>query len=178
MKFMLGRVGLIMLMTFASVVMSVGGIRALGGLLIAEPQAKPVKDAAFVRVEPQNIKWVTETDGSGIQRATLEGDPAKPGLYVIRVKFPRGMMSTPHFHTEDRHVVVIQGTWHSGTGEVFAPDKTIPMRPGSYMKHPAGAAHFDGAKDEEVIVQIIGIGPTGTTRLQPQLGNYTSSLKK
>jgi len=31
------------------------------------------------------------------------------------------------------------------------------------MKHPAHAHHFDGAKDQEVIVQIIGYGPSSTT---------------
>jgi quercetin dioxygenase-like cupin family protein len=168
MRLAVTRLGLIALMAFA----------VLGGLLVARPQARSVKDAAFVRVTPQDIKWVTDTDGSGVQRAVLEGDPAKPGLYVIRVKFPRGMMSTNHYHREDRHVVVIQGTWYSGTGEDFAPEKTLAMRPGSYMKHPAGATHFDGAKEEEVIVQIIGIGPTETVRLRPQQGNYVSTLKK
>jgi hypothetical protein len=88
------------------------------------------------------------------------------------------MMSTNHYHKEDRHVTVIQGTWHSGTGSDFAPEKTIPMKPGSYMKHPAGAHHFDGAKDEDVIVQIIGIGPSETVRLRPQQGNYVSVLPR
>jgi hypothetical protein len=35
--------------------------------------------------------------------------------------------------------------------------------------------HFDGAKEEEVIVQIVGYGPTSTTRLRPQQGSYISS---
>jgi quercetin dioxygenase-like cupin family protein len=165
----LTRLALITFLTFA----------ALGGLLVARPQTRGSSTApAFVRVTPQDVKWVTDTDGSGVQRAVLEGDPAKPGLYVIRVKFPRGMMSTNHYHREDRHVVVIQGTWYSGTGDEFAPEKTLAMKPGSYMKHPGGASHFDGAREEEVIVQIIGIGPTETVRLRPQQGNYVNTMKK
>ena len=31
------------------------------------------------------------------------------------------------------------------------------------MFHPAGFHHYDGAKDEEVIVQIMGMGPVKTT---------------
>jgi hypothetical protein len=73
---------------------------------------------------------------------------------------------------------VLKGTWYTGTGDEFTPDKTIPLKPGSYMKHPAGLHHFDGAKDEEVILQIVGVGPTGTTRLRPELGNYRNILKK
>ena len=29
------------------------------------------------------------------------------------------------------------------------------------MIHPAGKVHYDGARDEETIVQMMGIGPTG-----------------
>ena len=40
------------------------------------------------------------------------------------------------------------------------------------MKHPAGAPHYDGAKDEEVIVQIIGRGPVMSPRIDPNAGGY------
>jgi len=36
---------------------------------------------------------------------------------------------------------------------------TTPLGPGSYMLHPAGEPHFDGAKDVEAIVEIKGMGP-------------------
>jgi quercetin dioxygenase-like cupin family protein len=134
--------------------------------------------SAFVRITPEEVKWTTDADGSGMQRAVIEGDPTKPGLYVIRVRFPRGVMSRNHYHREDRYAVVLQGTWYTGTGDEFAPDKTIALKPGSFMKHPAGAHHFDGAKEEEVIVQIVGFGPSETTRLRPAEGNYGPSLVK
>jgi hypothetical protein len=38
----------------------------------------------------------------------------------------------------------------------------VPMKAGSIVKHPAGGVHYDGAKDEEAIVQIIGMGPVKT----------------
>ena len=44
------------------------------------------------------------------------------------------------------------------------------------MKHPAGAHHYDGAKDEEVIVQLMGMGPSTTTRLKPNEGLFGRSL--
>jgi quercetin dioxygenase-like cupin family protein len=130
----------------------------------------------FVRVAPEEVKWVKDTDG--VERATIAGDPAKEGIYVIRIKFPPGVMSRPHYHREDRYAVVLKGTWWTGTGDVFAPDKTVPLKVGSFMKHPAGVNHFDGAKNEEVILQIIGMGPSSTVRLKPEDGNYGPSLKK
>jgi hypothetical protein len=38
------------------------------------------------------------------------------------------------------------------------------------MKHPAKGVHYDGAKDEEVILQLIGHGPGGTTWIRPEEG--------
>lgn len=129
----------------------------------------------FVRIAPEQIKWVDEPDGLGVKRAVVQGDPSKPGIYVIRVHFPKGVMSTNHRHREDRHAVVLQGTWWTGTGEQFTPDKTVPLKAGSYMMHPAGEAHFDGAKDEDVILQLIGVGPSETNRIRPQEPLYRKS---
>jgi quercetin dioxygenase-like cupin family protein len=131
-----------------------------------------------IRITPEQLKWVDEPDGLGFKTAIVEGDPAKPGLYIIQVKFPPGVMSRPHFHREDRYATVIKGTWYTGSGDEFTPAKTIPLKPGSYMKHSAGVRHYDGAKDEEVIIQLTGIGPSATTRVNPNLGLFDHSMKK
>ena len=128
-------------------------------------------------ITPEQVQWVEEPNGLGFARAVIEGDPSKPGVYVVRVKFPPWVMSSNHFHQEDRYAVVLKGTWYTGSGDEFAPDKTVPLKPGSFLKHPAGMHHFDGAKEEEVIVQIVGVGPTSTTRLRPQQGSYISSRR-
>lgn len=54
---------------------------------------------------------------------------------------------------------MIKGTWWAGTGTVLDKDNSVPLDPGGYMKHPAGAVHFDGSKGEDAIVQISGMGP-------------------
>jgi hypothetical protein len=46
-----------------------------------------------------------------------------------------------------------------GRGDVYDPKTAAPVKVGGFMLHPAGLHHYDGAKDEEVIVQIIGMGP-------------------
>ena len=160
-----------------------GGSRALlaalalaGGLTLPGSTAFGQTDArGFVRIAPEQIKWVDEPDGLGVQRAVIHGDPSKPGIYVIRVKFPPGVMSNNHRHKEDRHAVVLKGTWWTGTGDEFAPGKTVPLTAGSYMMHPAGASHFDGAKGEEVVLQLIGYGPSETNRLREKEMLYRSS---
>ena len=139
--------------------------------LSAQAAAPPVEGPGvsgikeFLRTAPEDVKWTKEADGSGVERATIFGDPTKPGIYVVQVKFPRGMMSRPHYHAEDRHATVLKGTWYTGTGERFAPDETIAVPTGGYLMHPAGEIHYDGAKEEEVIVRIVGFGPSRTVRL-------------
>jgi len=108
------------------------------------------------------IKWVRNAAGTN-EQAVLFGDPSKPGPYVVRLKWLPGNMSRPHFHPNDRFFVVISGTWWIGTGEKFDPDATVPAPAGSYVIHYGGKVHYDGAKDEETIIQVWGMGPATST---------------
>ena len=148
-------------------------------LILFTVNASADKDkAGFVRVTPEEVKWTDRPGYDGVQFATIQGDPTKPGIYVVHARFSPGTMTRPHWHPEDRFVIVVQGTWYTGEGDSFEPDKTVPLKAGSFMLHPAKAHHFDGAKDEEVIVQIIGIGPSATTLVDPKQGNTGRSIKK
>ena len=138
----------------------------LGTLLPLLAGAAPQVDQhGFVRAEPDQIEW--KTAPNGVRSAVLYGDPSRPGLYVVRSIFPPGIMSAPHFHTQDRIVAVIRGTWYTGTDDRWDVDRTQALGPGSYMIHPKGQVHFDGAKDEEVTVQITGMGPVQTVFSYP-----------
>jgi quercetin dioxygenase-like cupin family protein len=125
----------------------------------------------FIRIQADDIQWQDAPGYNGVKMAVIAGDPSKPGVYVVRVKFPPGIMSRPHYHPDDRYAVVLKGTWWTGTGDTFDPNKTVPLKAGGFMKHPAGGHHFDGAKDEEVILQLIGYGPGGTTMIHPEDGH-------
>lgn len=100
--------------------------------------------------------------GNRIQTYLLHGDPSTEGLYIMRIRFPAGQASRPHSHSRDRFITVIEGTWYAGTQEEFDMDNTVAIKAGGFMKHPAGAVHFDGAKDEAVVVEIRGMGPVET----------------
>lgn len=122
-----------------------------------EPAGKPLVDAEHKRMQPEDAP-------AGSVRVL--GDPAKPGIYVYRNRFRPGAMSRPHFHDQDRYITVIAGTWWTGEGDKFEPEKTVAVKAGGFMWHPAGYHHYDGAKDEEVIVQIMGMGPVKTTETE------------
>ena len=132
-------------------------------------------DLAFPIVQPEQIQW--RDAGKGIKIAVISGDPSKPGPYVIRVIFPPGVMSAPHYHREDRHITVMQGTWLAGTDDSWDPKATQPLKTGSYMQHPAGAIHYDGGGTEGATVQIMGMGPSSTTFLFPQVGDFGEPRK-
>ena len=114
-------------------------------------------EAGFVLLTPDELVW--QQLEPGLDVAIIEGDPGKAEFYIIRARFAPGVFSAPHYHPNDRHVTVIEGTWWAGTGNVWDKEGSVPLGPGSYMKHPGGAAHYDGAKEETVIVEISGMGP-------------------
>lgn len=134
-----------------------------------------VDEKGFVTLQLGEERWEAYPGIPGIGMMKVYGDASQPGVYVIRVRFQAGTMSMPHYHPEDRLATVLKGTWWTGTGETFAPEATEPVRAGGYMLHPAGAAHFDGAKDEEVILQLAGVGPSGTHFIRPELGRTGKS---
>ncbi len=138
-------------------------------LVIASAACLPVVAApteqGFIYLPPEDVTFKSPF-GIGPEQAVLYGDPSKPGVYVVRVRFPPGFHSNPHFHSQDRHATVIKGTWWNGTGEELDFNRAKPIKAGSYVLHPAGGIHWDGAgADEEAIVQIIGIGPVETTQV-------------
>jgi quercetin dioxygenase-like cupin family protein len=139
-----------------------------GTVLAMASDQNPAGEAAFVRLTPEQIHWQDMPDAYGGQLATIAGDPGGHGLYVQRVRFPPHVMDRPHWHPGDRYITVIKGTWYTGTGPTFDPARSVPLKPGSYMFHPARALHWDGSNsDEEVIVQVVGLGPVETTPADP-----------
>lgn len=117
--------------------------------------------------QADELKWQDYQGLPGIKFVVVAGNPREAGLYVVRVKFSPGNMSRPHWHPDTRYVTVIKGTWWAGEGENFDPEKTTRIATGGFAIHAAGKVHYDGAKDEEVIVQISGIGPSATNLVNP-----------
>ena len=112
---------------------------------------------------PDQIEWKSPSPDAGFQRSILVGDPAKPGLYMVLTKWLPGHMSRPHFHPNDRFITVLKGTWWVGTGTKFDPDSTKPMPAGTFVTHFGKQVHYDGAKDEEAVLLIVGEGPATIT---------------
>ena len=130
-------------------------------VLVGSLTAADLNPAAINIKLPSDLKWTTQP--SGISEAVLYGDPTKPGLYIVLGKWAPNHMSHPHFHPNDRYITVLSGTWWVGTGAKYDPASTKPVPAGSYVTHFGKQVHYDGAKDGEVLLQIVGQGPATST---------------
>jgi hypothetical protein len=63
--------------------------------------------------------------------------------------------------------VLLSGTAYFGYGERFDETRMRALPAGSVWTEPARQPHFAWAKDGEVVLQVIGIGPSGTTPVPP-----------
>ena len=126
---------------------AVAGIAALVSL--GSAKATDLNPAALKLQLPDQIHWVDDVK-RGVSSAVLAGDPEMPGLYVELVKWHAHHMSHPHFHPNDRFITVISGTWWVGTGTKFDPDNTVPVPPGSFVKHFGKQVHYDGDRKSVV----------------------------
>ncbi|MGI8908636.1 MAG: cupin domain-containing protein [Candidatus Sumerlaeaceae bacterium] len=102
----------------------------------------------------------------GAQIAVLEGDPAKEGTFVFRLKVPDGYRIPPHTHPKVERISVIAGTFSIGMGEKFDPQAMQVMPTGTYGYWPAGMKHFVSATGE-TILQFHGTGPWTINYVNP-----------
>jgi hypothetical protein len=112
---------------------------------------------------PDQIDWKGRP-GSVNQSAILFGDPSKPGLYVQLLKRGPNDWSQPHSHPNDRFITVLSGTMWIGTGAKFDPNNTVPLKPGGFVRDIANQVHYDGTKEDGLVIEIVGMGPSTSTR--------------
>ena len=121
---------------------------------------------AIVIKQADEMKWRDPTGAAPVNQKVLFGDPTKSGYYMVMNRFKPGNFSKPHFHPNDRFITVVQGTWYVGTGNKWDKDATVGVKTGGAVTHFGKEVHYDGAKDEEVILIITGEGPATLTRVE------------
>lgn len=99
---------------------------------------------------------------SGIQTRVLKGDPTRSGVYTIQLKVPANTRIEAHDHPDDRVATVVSGTWYFGYGASFDEKQLKELPPGSFYTEPPNEPHFARTGKAPVVLQISGLGPTGT----------------
>jgi hypothetical protein len=117
---------------------------------------------------PDTLDW-RDGPGSlppGSKLAVLEGDMAKDGPFVVRLKLPDGYTVPAHTHPKTERLTVISGTFNIIM--LDKPDKELPrtMPAGSFGYWAAGMKHKVWAKGETV-VQLHGMGPWSIKYVNP-----------
>jgi quercetin dioxygenase-like cupin family protein len=157
---------------------------AIAGLLMSAPAALAQTDkaaaapakaatpapAAEHRIFLQGeIKYVDAPPGlpKGSKVAVLQGDPAAPGAFTMRVMVPAGYRIPAHYHPADENVTVLLGELYMGLGETFDESKAHALGAGAFGTMPAGMRHYAFTKAEAVF-QVHGIGPWGITYVNPK----------
>jgi quercetin dioxygenase-like cupin family protein len=145
--------------------LSTGLLPSLVPSLFSTPaSAAELNPAAVTFKLPDQIEWKSPPGNSGVQNAVMVGDPNNEGLYLVLTKWLAGNhFSHPHYHPHDRFITVLKGTWWVGSGTKYDPDATVPMPAGTFVTHYGQQVHFDGAKDEDAVLLIVGLGPATAT---------------
>jgi quercetin dioxygenase-like cupin family protein len=133
-------------------------------LMAAAIAPSVAQDGTGVLKLPDQIEFKAPLARGGTQTAVLYGDPTKAGVFVTRIKFAPGFKLMPHWHPDEvRTVAVLSGTLYFAVGEQWDESKLKPYPAGTFYSEPPRTPHYAWAKDGEVIIQVTGIGPTGTT---------------
>jgi hypothetical protein len=141
---------------------AVGGIGYAAGAAESFPDISTLNPKAIKALLPKDIKWAPAAGLEGTDSYTLFGNPGGNGFYIVLNRFHPGYFSHPHYHANDRYVMVLDGTWWAATGAKYDPEHlTVPMRKETFAIHTGKEVHYDGARtgQGEAIVMIFGIGP-------------------
>jgi quercetin dioxygenase-like cupin family protein len=127
------------------------------------------------RVTPAEVAWPAAAGGavgtsgvSGIQTVVLKGDPTKRELYTLLLRVGPHTRIAAHAHQDDRVATVLSGTWYFGYGKELQEASLKALPPGSVYTEPPNVDHFAVTKDEPVVVQITGMGPSATAYVDPR----------
>ena len=105
---------------------------------------------------------------NGGQTALIHGDPDKPGLFILRIKFPANYVVPPHTHPGFETVTVLSGAMGSGMGEKADLTKGKMLEAGGILALPANHVHYVWTTDKETIIQVAAIGPFDLIYVNPE----------
>jgi quercetin dioxygenase-like cupin family protein len=127
-------------------------------------------EPGVMALTPAEMKWSAQGGLAlpGLEQTILIGDPAKPGPYTVRLRFPAGFKVAPHTHPDSREVTILSGTWYTGYGEKADAAALKELPAGSFYTEPAGVAHYVEIR-EPTMIQVSGTGPSGRKFVGPDV---------
>lgn len=116
-----------------------------------------------------DVHWIANPPGlpKGTELAVLAGDPAKPGPFVLRVKFQANSVVPPHRHATAENLTVLSGSLYHGMGETLDKAHGDQLQPGGFVLLPPMMPHSVWTGHIESVVQVTGTGPFGLIYVRP-----------
>lgn len=105
-----------------------------------------------------NWKPVPPSLPTGARAAVVQGDPAKPGPFTMRLDMPDGYEIRPHHHPTPEVVRTLAGTLMWGSGKQWVDGSLEPLAPVSLVRFGAQQPHYLRAKGK-TLVEVSGTGP-------------------
>ena len=145
----------------------IGGLTAL---LLSTGSAIAANSIGAHRVvAPQEIQWGSPPPSlpAGAQSAVLYGDPQKSGMFVLRLKLPKGYKIAPHMHDQSELPTVISGSLKLGLGPAADRAAVQALPAGSFSSMPHEVVHYV-LVNEDLIVQLVANGPWNIEYVNPK----------
>lgn len=151
-------------------------LMAMAGSLAVAYSALAVGQAALAEtasthnvVLPQDVKWNPAPPSlpAGAESAVLYGDPAREGMFALRLKFPKGYQIPPHTHPRPEAITIISGKLRIGLGSKALSASGAALPAGSFASMQEGVGHYVFV-DQDSVVQINATGPWAIDYLDPR----------
>ncbi|GAA3543498.1 cupin domain-containing protein [Zobellella aerophila] len=118
--------------------------------------------------QPDQMSW---QDGpaslpAGSRFVVLEGNPAEPGIFTLRLLLPDGYRVPLHSHPGVERVTVLSGIFYLGMDDSQAKENAQRLPAGSYTAMPPAMRHYAIAEGETV-VQLTSVGPWEVNYVNP-----------
>jgi quercetin dioxygenase-like cupin family protein len=130
--------------------------------------SQPGQQKVHTIMTPAEVAWKAGPPSlqPGAQAAVLYGDPSKEGLFVMRLKLPKGFKIAPHTHPKPEILTVVSGAFNIGMGSVADRKKARRLPSGSFFAFAPGLAHYAHV-DEPTVVQLSSTGPWTINYINP-----------
>lgn len=115
-----------------------------------------------------SLNWKEESIlPKGAKSALLVGDPNKPGVFIVRLKFPPNYQIPAHTHPFTEVITVLKGKLGNGMGQKFDSSKGEILNVTDSFVLPDGHAHYVWTTNEEAVVELIATGPWNINYINP-----------
>lgn len=127
-------------------------------ILNAEP-TYGIETSILSSLDYNSLQWHEDPVNPGSWYSIVSGNPSRSGRFVILNRVLKGHFNRPHRHAHPREIYVVKGTWWVGKGKRVDLDASVAKGAGSFTVHYANEVHWDGARNEDVLLLIEGEGP-------------------